>query len=137
MAAASSSALTAAPAASPTASPGCSFTQTCDQTFDPTCHPVNATGTQPYPFNNDGVFFPSPPQCSQYVNSTCCTGNQNKALATNFFLLVAGFYATGGNMACVMNLEAFWCAFTCAPDQARFVDVDGYTNMTDPSSGRE
>lgn len=32
-----------------------------------------------------------------------------------------------------MQVEAFWCAFTCSPDQDKFIKVLGNTVMPDPT----
>jgi len=106
----------------------CAFTQTC-ATGDPGCHPV-ASPHPPAPATG-----PFPLACPQYTASTCCTAAQDKALQTNFALIYTGFELLGGNAACVANIEAFWCAYTCAPDQARFIAVRGLENMTDPING--
>lgn len=69
-------------------------------------------------------------QCPQYANATCCNGIQNNALWGNFLGIVAGFQSLGGNGACVHNVEALWCAFTCSPYQDQFIQINGYENMT-------
>lgn len=91
----------------------CSFTQTSS---DP--HPVPANFT-PAPYNGTDTFV-----CPEYTNSSCCNQYQNGKLSFNFFLINA-FGGAFGNGACVANLQRLWCAFTCAPDQARIIDVNG------------
>ena len=104
----------------------CVFTQACASGAG--CHPTSSTFA-PAP----ATFAPSAAACPQYSSSTCCNSFQNDALKTNFFLLEVGFGPSlGGNNACVANVEALWCAFSCSPDQGRFVAPAGYANMTDP-----
>lgn len=79
--------------------------------------------------------MPGNKACPQYASSSCCTTEQDAALNTNFALIYSGFELLGGNAACVANIEAFWCAYTCAPDQARFIAVRGVENITDPING--
>jgi Niemann-Pick C1 N terminus len=108
----------------------CVFTQTCDNSpFGPPCFPT-AKVYDPTPYN-----FPDTPlQCPEYANSSCCNDYQNRALQFNFQLIGATFgSAAGGNGACVANMKNLWCAFTCAPDQSRFIQTNGYANMS--SSG--
>lgn len=62
--------------------------------------------------------------CPEYTNSSCCNQYQNGKLSFNFFLINA-FGGAYGNGACVANLQRLWCSFTCAPDQARILDVNG------------
>ena len=104
----------------------CVFTQSCAS--GPGCHPTAET------YAPSPATFPlADAACPQYQSSTCCNADQNAALKTNFFLVTLGFGpVVGGNNACVANMEAIWCAFSCAPDQGRFVATDGYANMTDP-----
>ena len=79
--------------------------------------------------------MPGNKACPQYASASCCTAQQDAALSTNFALIYSGFELLGGNAACVANIEAFWCAYSCAGDQARFITVRGVENMTDPING--
>lgn len=69
------------------------------------------------------------------AHSLALSRAQDAALRLNFALIYSGFELLGGNAACVANMEAFWCGFSCAPDQARFVALRGLENMTDPING--
>ena len=49
---------------------------------------------------------------------------------------VFGTVKAGGCPACFLNVQSFWCEYTCSPRQAEFARVVGETNMTDPETGR-
>ena len=59
--------------------------------------------------------------CGSYFESgssiTCCNVTRTDVLQKNFVEAVRPFL--GACPACVRNLEALWCTYTCAPDQAR------------------
>jgi hypothetical protein len=121
-----------------TVSADCAFTQKC-YTHSEGCTPIPAEGDDriPKPFSNEGTENPLPFVCPQFVDSACCNGKQNLAIAENQALVQAAFYDLGGNMACVDNIIAMWCAFTCSPNQADFVTTQGFANMTAPFPGGE
>lgn len=77
-----------------------------------------------------------PIQCPEYKDNACCNHFQNQYLFTNFILINAAFGTEGGGgcPACAANLRQLWCQYTCAPNQADFVDVLGLRNMTDPAA---
>lgn len=107
----------------------CSFTQTCttENVDDPTCTPVGKSQPAFVPdFGGDAL------SCPQYANKTCCSRQQNALLASNFALITAefGYYCS----ACAANTIAFWCAVTCSPDQAEFVEYLRMENVTDPQN---
>jgi hypothetical protein len=116
----------------------CAFTQKC-YTHQEGCYPIPAVGddTVPKPFSNNGTDNALPFVCPQYSESACCNGKQNLAIAENKALIQAAFNDLGGNMACVDNIVAMWCAFTCSPNQADFVQTQGFANMTAPFPGGE
>lgn len=51
---------------------------------------------------------------------TCCTTSQLNTLSSNFDL-AEGIISSCP--ACRNNFRAFWCSFTCSPDQATFLNV--------------
>ena len=61
---------------------------------------------------------------------TCCTEFQYKELEKNFNALESIFGGDGGCDICVVNLKRFWCYFTCAPNQAEFIEVGNITKYT-------
>ena len=109
----------------------CAFTQTCSNNI---LDPNYKKGCTPIPLS-------APPAplvaaeygCPAYKNNSCCNSVQNAALNSNFVEVRSNFgLSLGGNGACMQNVIDFWCAFTCAPDQSRFIDTHGFANMTDP-----
>jgi len=105
----------------------CVFTQTCvSSPFDPVCRPTELVAA-PQPLV--AATF----ACPAYANASCCNSIQNDALNQNFLTLASAYGSDAqGNGACVANIEAMWCAFTCAPDQGRFVDTTGNATMPPP-----
>ena len=59
---------------------------------------------------------------------TCCTEYQISQLQKNFLAIESIFGGDGGCDICVVNLKRFWCYFTCAPNQAEFLEVGNLTN---------
>ena len=59
---------------------------------------------------------------------TCCTDYQISQLQNNFLAIESVFGGDGGCDICVVNLKRFWCYFTCAPNQAEFLEVGNLTN---------
>lgn len=83
--------------------------------------PRKAVGTETKPFANLNL------ACPQYQSSGCCNGYQDINLFINENLITLGFGVTsdGGCPACAANMKAFWCAFTCSPEQDRWMKVLG------------
>ncbi len=83
---------------------------------------------------------PAPvPTCPQYAESGCCTMDQNLLLMVNFLSIQSAFanIDNGGCPACAYNAEAFWCAYTCSPDQDKFLSIVGVEMVPDPTRGGE
>lgn len=103
----------------------CAMTQTC---IDPNCYlpniPEPTSDTTPQVYN----YTMANPACPNYVGKeACCNNNQMKLMATRFFLLNSTFGPPTGCTICSANMQAFWCEFTCSPNQADFMAVGNLT----------
>jgi hypothetical protein len=95
--------------------------------------PVEPWETEPFP-------QPAPnPTCPQYAASGCCTSEQNLLLMVNFLSIQSAFanIDNGGCPACAYNVEAFWCEYSCSPDQDTFLSIIGVADVPDPTRGGE
>ncbi len=69
--------------------------------------------------------------CQDFVGmNACCSPYQLKEIEKNFAALESIFGGDGGCDVCVVNLKRFWCYFTCAPNQAEFIEVGELKNYT-------
>lgn len=82
-------------------------------------------------------------QCPEYQDASCCSWEQNQALADNFKLIgsLFGKNAHGGCDACALNLMTFWCGLVCAPNQDEFMSLTlpypSTTVVPDPMHGNK
>jgi hypothetical protein len=113
----------------------CVVTQNCTGGSD--CRPTAVSPpSQPFPLPPPGGYGAS---CPQYASSGCCTAQQNVLLKVSFLSLTAAFgeCLNGGCPSCQANLEAFWCAMLCGPDQDQFLTPLGDGVKPDPTRGGE
>ena len=109
----------------------CVIKQNC--TFGPGCRPVPVEPWETEPFKQPD----SKPTCPQYADYGCCTEQQNQLLMVNFLSIQSAFanIANGGCPACALNVEEFWCAYSCSPNQDQLLSIIGVANMPDPTRG--
>lgn len=109
----------------------CVIKQNC--TFGVGCRPVPVEPWEREPFKQ-----PDPrPTCPQYADYGCCTEQQNQLLMVNFLSIQSAFanIANGGCPACALNVEEFWCAYSCSPNQDQFLSIIGVATVPDPTRG--
>lgn len=79
--------------------------------------------TEPHTIHQDNSY------CPDFEGiKTCCTEYQLSQLQNNFLAIESIFGGDGGCDICVINLKRFWCYFTCAPNQAEFIEIGNLTN---------
>mmetsp|Transcript_43762 Transcript_43762/g.50325 ORF Transcript_43762/g.50325 Transcript_43762/m.50325 type:complete len:297 (-) Transcript_43762:343-1233(-) len=114
----------------------CSFTQICSSSG--VCEVPSKLPELTEP-GNSGLSAGSPWPCPMYDSkNVCCNTNQISELNSQFQVIdnVFGSGAAGGLGCgiCAANLKFFWCAFTCAPNQADFVLPEDQQVLYDPDS---
>jgi hypothetical protein len=74
--------------------------------------------------------------CPQY-DIGCCTLDQNLLLYASLMQEkpLFGNLAAGGCPACYQNMQNFWCAYTCGPNQSDYLTILGAANVTSPENG--
>jgi hypothetical protein len=74
--------------------------------------------------------------CPQY-DIGCCTLDQNLLLYASLMQVkpLFGNLADGGCPACYQNMQQFWCAYTCGPNQSDYLTILGAANVTSPENG--
>lgn len=100
----------------------------------------NTTACQPQPAEGElkktRILPKGAPEVVQFCpefdgKEACCSLLQVRKLLGSF-TSIEGIFGTsaGGCDLCVVNMKRFWCHFTCDPNQASFLKVDGYSNHT-------
>lgn len=103
----------------------CVMNQTCPSAGQNGCVPGRATDPEPFVPASTILSI-----CPQYSSSACCNPTQISQLQTSALLLNVAFNLVGGCTACYANLMEFWCAFTCSPEQHKFMEVMEIQNVT-------
>lgn len=99
----------------------------CSMAQDPNGKPRPVNPDEVEPQYEQGIDT----KCQDFVGmKTCCSPYQLQEIEKNFNALESIFGGDGGCDACVVNLKRFWCYFTCAPNQAEFIELGELTNYT-------
>jgi hypothetical protein len=95
---------------------------------------ANVSGTRLYEWNSSNNAAPA---CPEFIGQqVCCNVWQDTQEYVNFILLQGSFgHQNGGCDVCAANLRRFWCYFTCAANQAQFLQIGEMVNVIQPSTG--